>query len=212
MLLGTMHPVEATFQMQLSDGSTTKTISKNESDGRITFIGSVGDFAFDVTLGYSKPHTGSPTNPELEIHSFNVTSSNEGGNLTVTLSDEGFGPVGPPTLFSTELDLRQKVGSVSLSAQTFFANENNPFIQVGNVGALTTGDSHDSSTAQRNDVGTPFSMKMVVTVTHTGAGASIFDATLKATSVPEPSATLCLGIALFGIGGYVEWQRRKITI
>jgi hypothetical protein len=28
-------------------------------------------------------------------------------------------------------------------------------------------------------------------------------------SVPEPSASLCLGIILFGLAGYVWWSRKK---
>lgn len=28
-------------------------------------------------------------------------------------------------------------------------------------------------------------------------------------SVPEPGASLCLGIALFGLAGYVWWSRKK---
>jgi hypothetical protein len=82
---------------------------------------------------------------------------------------------------------------------------------VGNVGPLT-GVAGGSDTNMVADIGTPFSMAMVVHVTHTGAGVSTFDATARATSVPEPSATLCLGIALFGLGSYAEWRRRKIIL
>jgi hypothetical protein len=28
-------------------------------------------------------------------------------------------------------------------------------------------------------------------------------------SVPEPSASLCLGLALFGLAGYAWWSRKK---
>src|SRR5262245_30208778 len=87
LLLGTMHPVEATFKMQLSDGSTTKTVSDNQlgdltfgTTGLITFGGTIGNFFINITLGSSQPLIGSPTNPVLNITSFSATSST-GGTL-----------------------------------------------------------------------------------------------------------------------------------
>jgi hypothetical protein len=217
-LLGTMHQVEAAFQMQLSDGSTTRTITDNGlgdltfgTNGLITFFGTVGNFTVNVTLGSSKPLIGSPTNPMLNITSFSATSS-AGGTLNIVLSDTGFGPLGPPALFTT--DINGTMLSGSLDAQTYFENGDHAFTtanMVGNVGPLT-GVAGGSDTNMVADIGTPFSMAMVVHVTHTGAGVSTFDATARATSVPEPSATLCLGIALFGLGSYAEWRRRKIIL
>ena len=217
LLLGTMHPVDATFKMQLSDGSTTTVIGDNQlgdltfgTTGLITFGGTIGNFFVNITLGSSQPLIGSPTNPMLNITSFSATSS-AGGALTIMLSDTGFGPVGPPALFTTDLNGTMLPGSVS--AQTYFENGTHDFTTanlVGSVGPLT-GVSSGSDTRVAT-AGTPFSMNMVVTVAHAGAGVSTFDATAKATSVPEPGATLCLGIALFGIGGYSEWRRRKIIV
>jgi hypothetical protein len=220
LLVGIMHPVEATFQMQLSDGNTTRTVSDNELGadltagitGLITFTGTIGNFVVNVTLGSSKPMIGSATNPMLNITSFNATSS-AGGTLAIILSDTDFGPVGPSAMFRTDLNGTLMAGNIS--AQTYFKNGTYDFFTtpdpVGSIGRLT-GVASASDTRVASDIGTSFSMNMVVTLEHTGAGVSTFDATARATSVPEPSATLCLGIALFGIGGYAGWQRRKTTI
>jgi len=104
----------------------------------------------------------------------------------------------------------------SISAKTYFENGTQSFnsmtaTQVGHV-ASSTGASSSSDTHVASGIGTPFSMKMLVTLIHAGAGVSTFDVTATATRVPEPSAPLCPGIALFGIGGYAGRQRRKTTI
>jgi len=214
VLLGTLHPVEATFQMQLQSGSDTRTINDNGlgdltggTPGLITFAGTLGDFVVNVTLGSSKPLLGSATTPMLNITSFNATSV-AGGTLTLMLSDTDFGPIGPPALFSTDLNGTLIPGS--LSAQTYVANGLEDFTTatlVGSVGPLT--GAAGGSNTHVAPVGTPFSMNLKLTLVHAGAGATTFDATARATSVPEPSATLCLGLALFGLGGYAGWQRSK---
>ena len=216
LLLGTIHQVEAAFKMQLTSGGSTTTISDNGSGdlswfstGVITFSGMVGDFAVYVTLGSSKPVIGSPTNPMLNITSFTATSA-AGGTLDIALSDTDFGPVGPSAVFRTDLNGTLVPGTIA--AKTYFVNGNADFTManlVGNISPLTGVSS--GSDSQIASPGTPFSINMIATIMHTGAGATSFDATTRV-GVPEPSATLCLGITLFGIAGYTGWQRRKTTI
>lgn len=226
VLLSTTLPVEAAFMMRLSSGGESIMVSDGSVDditgvipGLIAFSGDVGNFNINVTLGSSKPLIGSETNPMLNITSLNA-SSKLGGTLDIELSDTGFGPVGgPQVMFATDLNGTLVPGSIS--AWTYFNNGSQDFTTanlVGNVGPLTGNLS--GSDSQVASPGSPFSMNMKVSITHDAIPSAppwalittAFDATSRATSVPEPSATLCLGMALFGMAGYVGWKRRKTTI
>jgi hypothetical protein len=216
LFISAIPSVEAAFMMKVSSGSDSIIVSDNGAGdfsggttGVITFYGAVGNFTFNIAVGSSKPFIGSATNPMLNITSFNATSM-AGGALTIELSDTGFGPVGPSAMFGTYLNSTLAPGSIA--AQTYFANGDANFTHanaVGSVGPLSGFSSGSDSRVA--SPGSQFSMNMVATVVHTAGQLTTFDATATAVSVPEPSATLCLGIALFGIAGYAGWQRRKTT-
>src|SRR5687767_6927901 len=63
----------------------------NPDAGAVTFIGPILGWNMNVTSGFSWPVVGTELEPELDLSSFNASSS-AGGTLNVWLTDTGFGP------------------------------------------------------------------------------------------------------------------------
>ena len=73
----------------------------NPAPGAITYIGGIGNFNLNVTTGFSDPAINFPL--LMDLVSGNI-SSNEGGTLTITLSDSGFNLPSPsPGSFIMEI-------------------------------------------------------------------------------------------------------------
>ena len=70
------------LSIRLVSGSDSMTLSDNSlgdinpTTGAVTFIGSVGDFVFNVSTGISKPVLGSASNPFMDLVSVDISSNN----------------------------------------------------------------------------------------------------------------------------------------
>jgi len=196
--------------LQLSDGTTTILIvDEGPGDalpgiiGGVGYMGSLGSFNLNVTTGFVTPVVGTYNLPMLSLNSVGVSSSGNGGTLTIMFTETGFGPI-TGSLFET------KVGGTNhgaVSFNTYVDNTNTPFgtgTLIGNLGATGVG-AFDSSTSSTFAPSDPFSMTAVATVTH-GSGNKASSFGLSVNVVPEP-----VSYALFLIGGTILVGRLYLT-
>jgi hypothetical protein len=220
LVVGVMHSAEASFQLKLTTGGGSSITITDDVFGDsawgvagvIAYSGVLGNFNVNVTTGVSKPFLSAST-PTLTINSLNATSSTA-DSLTIILTDTGF--AGSPTTFETLISgtLISPLAPSRLTARSFLDDADVEFAtttSLGNVGPLSGPNAinvvNGSALGSASPTG-PFSMTLSTTIEHNGAGSTTgFSATVH--SVPESSASLCLGMALFGLAGYGWWSRKQ---
>lgn len=195
-------PAQATLILTLNDGAGhTKTIvdggagDLNSASGVIFFLGSVGTWIGDwtVTTGVSN----SPGD-DVALLGLNVSNlvSRGAGNMTITLTDDGFtSPTGPGHTALTQ------VGGVAGGNISFNSLLNGSSVSTIGTGAGAFSGSNTSSV----DLTGGFTLTQVATITHAGAGNTSFNII---TTVPEPATLGLLGIGLIGLA----FLRRKQKI
>ncbi len=206
-LLAISLPLYAVPTLQLQSGATIVTVAdqgpgdSNPAVGAVTWIGSIGSFNVNVSTGLSKPISGTPSSPNMDLNS--VDHSTGAGTLTVRFSDDNFTGTQPAfvaTIGGTTAGTVQYDTYVD-STNTIFGTET----QLTSITATTTPfDGADTSSV--GAPAGPYSLTQVVTITHKGAGSTSFDATLA--PVPEPMTVLLLGSGLAALG---LLQRKRKT-
>jgi hypothetical protein len=198
--------------LRLTYGANTVEIAdasgsdSNPLAGAVTFIGPLGNFFLNVSTGISKPVLGSATLPSMDLSSVDV-SGPSGGTLTILFSDDFFGPTfggvtasiggttGGTVLYSTYAD----ASNVLFGMSTLLTTQ----------GAFT-GPAFSGTTFA--DLGLPsFSLTQEVVISHGSAGATSFNAELKAApkAVPDGGSTAALlGAVLVGL----ESLRRRFRV
>jgi hypothetical protein len=224
LLVGTIHSAQAEFKLKLTSVTGSATNSKTVTDqdlndtssvlGQIKFNGSIGDFLVSFTVGESKPLQGSQNSPLILIDSVDAVNLTAGSKLTIEASDRGFGLVPLPATFLSTLNGKLMSGPGTLSVAAYFDNSNSDFATANQVGSISlsgpglnrvvTGTQSALSPAPTN----PFSLNLVTTIQHDGAYQTT-QFTAQVQTVPEPSASLCLGIALFSLAGFCWWRQKQ---
>ena len=167
-------------------------VDQSTQEGVTSYIGSIGYFNLNITVGTSKPVIGSDEKPKMGMVSINGYNHMP-DTLLIELSDTDFvGPM-PYGEFETRLNGTLIAGSVNL--QSFVDTSNTLFgegTQVADISLAGPGDTTASA-----DVGTapaPYSLTMKATIDHGGStGVAQFDAAVYV--IPEPSS-----LALFAAG------------
>ena len=214
LLVGGVRDAHAVPVLTLSDGATTVVVTDNGAGdldatvGAIAFVGSVGVFTTNITGGVTKPVIGTALQPHMDLVDQSVSSS-AGGTLTITFSEDSFAGTLPG--FGMAIGgTADALGSVSYSA--YYDNANvlsgplplsGSAALIGSLGPFGPGAFSGSAAFATAQVPL-YSLTQVVTVTHTGAGVSSFNAELQQVPLPASALLMALGSPMM-----VVFRRRK---
>jgi hypothetical protein len=195
LLLGLGQPSKAALMLELSDGSATQTVTG--TGGMAVFLGSIGNFAANVTTGISKPLIGTVFAPILDLNSIDVTSGNGGGTLTISLTDTDF--IGAGGIIQALSTIGGTLASGSLKVTTFLDCGNSAFGETTQLTSQTLTGNPFSGGASTNVNGCQgnYSVTQVAVLTLPGGAIFSGDSML---AVPEPSTAAIFGIGLLGLG------------
>jgi len=181
-----------------ASGLVTTIADNNVGVGVVGFSGAVGVFTTNISAGFSKPVIGPP--PQIDL--FNANISGGAGSILVAMTDTGFSSLAGPTSLSFGIG-GTTVGSVLASFGADATNLEFGSGALGSVGPLGAGAFSGTGSAAFVVPVSPFSMTTSALVTHTGVGATSFDASLV---VPAPAALLLGAMGL----GLVGWVRKSV--
>jgi hypothetical protein len=212
ILAGSTQVVQALSQLQVTDGTSTLTITDNgvgdtsNIAGRILWDGSIGNWHINTHIGTAFPVIGSLQYPMLDL-SFNAISNSAGGTLTLLFSSDGFGP-------TTNGGVTGAIGGTAapgaaVSYSTFGGTNNTLFdtsqllTSQGPFGGAFSGTAASSFII--NNEG-PYQMTQKVVITHTGSGITTGDSLV---SVPDGGSSIALlGAAVAAMGLFVRGRKR----
>ena len=168
--------------------------------GVILFSGPVGSFFINVSTGVNNTTLGSALIPSLDLNSINFTMGT--GSLDVYLTDTGFTALGPALM---------AIGGVTAGKVTYsaWADASNVAFATGNplgiVGPYSGAFSGTTGTLGLAASSALYSLTQQVSIVHTTAGATSFNATVV---VPEPMTPALLGLGLIGVAAFA--RRRSV--
>jgi len=169
--------------------------------GVILFSGPVGSFFINVSTGVNNTTLGTALIPSMDLNSIDVTTGT-GGLLQILLTDTGFTGSGPALM---------AIGGVTAGKVTYsaWADASNVAFATGNplgiVGPYSGAFSGTTGTLGLAASSALYSLTQQVSIVHTTAGATSFNATVV---VPEPMTPALLGLGLIGVAAFA--RRRSV--
>lgn len=209
-----------TLTLTTGSGATATIADETASDaslgtpGVVTFAGTIGAFEVQLTLGQTKPSSGSESQPILKISNttidFTGTSSD---SLTIAFSETGFQGQGIRRVVSSLGG--DAIGGATLSSFEVYIDTTNTLFEtpaaglVGDVGPVG-GRAFSAKDGEVFDLGpTPQSYAVTQIARVAGAPSSniSFDAS---TTIPAPTILSLFGIGLMGLG-FMGWRDTPAT-
>ena len=180
MIAGFTGPARATLFLQLSSGGQTVTIEDggvgdmNASVGAVTFMGSVGGFAMNISTGTSKPILGDSTYGALSLGSMDF-SGPAAGEITIRLTDTSYTQQNIASGAFSAAGVTD--GAVTTKAYIDFDNQafgqSQEISELGRfVDAPAAGSSSFSATEMAELIGSnaaEYSLTIVTTISHARA-------------------------------------------
>ena len=202
--------------LQLDDGTNSIIVYDNLAgdlnplSGIILFSGDIGDWDVSITTGLGLPVLGTPTEPEIDLDSVNISGGGT-GELTIQLTQTDNVGTGFPSLASYRL-----FGNTpgTLSAEAFYDTSNTEFGQstslTGGVLGPYVGTTFTTQGSQSYALTGLYSLTLWTQVQHSGSGFTDYQFNLKdpPQPVPEPSTQLLLSMGLIAVVG-VRYRRRR---
>jgi len=198
---------QATLTLSISDGLDTDTVTDLDGNGGVLYIGSIGDWILNITIGVADPFIGDSNTSRLDLSSLNVTGSSEsGGTLYISLTDtDNDVPVGE-TGYS--IDIGGTTGG-SISFQSYVDSSNTPFgtgTLLYDTGILSGGAFSTSGNGSVTVDGT-YSITTVATLVHdNGWTLTGFN---HGVAISEPGSLALFGIGLLGLAFGIRKTSRE---
>jgi hypothetical protein len=173
--------------------------------GAILLETNVGVWNLAISTAVTKPLLGSPTSPVMDLDI--QANSTAAGSLTLTFSDNGFGPA--TGLLTATVTGHVVAGPGATDTYTVFGDPANivgaTTIPIASTGTLPLPIS--ASDSGLLDLPAPFSLTEVETLIASGPTTLTADASYQVVPVPEPGV---IGVAVLGFAALtLGWPRRS---
>lgn len=203
MALGGSAYATPTAALRLISGNVTVTVYDDGSGdlaattlGQIIFSGNVGSWKATVTVGTSKPLTGSAAQPFMDLGFISPAPGTAG--LTILFSDIDFGPLLSPTLANAAITVTSSTGQLTYRTywdpgNTLFAR--NPSYLLTSE-TLPVGVPYGEVVSSAYGPAGAYSLTQEIQLTNGTRRLTSIDATLEDFTTPEPSELLLTFIGL----------------
>jgi hypothetical protein len=168
---------------------------ENSAPGAIVVQTNIGVWALTINTAITKPLVGSATSPVMDINL--QAFSTAAGSLTLTFSDNGFGPASGP--LNATITGNTVFGPIATAGMDVYGDPANVVgaTTVHLAGIPQTPLSLLSQTSSGTlALGAPFSLTEIAQVNAAGASLVNFDASFEV--VPEPGIAALGSVALAG--------------